>query len=233
MLNRHRGRHELLCARVSSGHGLVRRDVVEKRCSRDVEQATRDRRAEVENAIVIAGRSADEHVLQHLFDSPGRAAVTNEIGSELAVAGAAEWHVVAQDFDFPAVLFDDGEGIMGGGRLDRVVEFDVGNFCPTYDFFLSFSSELVPGVEIVKILLDDYVASAGESWILVPDEDGICGRAAYGIFGAVHKAEHIAFVEIAEAVNFVGYGYCIVEPSHDLHGELETEIHMLGADVKN
>src|SRR5215469_18673379 len=117
VFNRRRGRRELLRARGSSGHGLVRGDIVEERCGRNEEQTSRHRSAEVENTIVISGRTADEHVFQHLFDGPGRAAVANEIGAELAVAWTAEWHVVAKDFDFPAVFFDDGEGIMGGGRF--------------------------------------------------------------------------------------------------------------------
>ena len=65
------------------------------------------------------------------------------------------------------------------------------------------------------------------------NEDGIGGRTACGIFGAVHEAEEIAFVEIAEAVDFVGGGDGAFEARHDLHGELETEIHVLSADVKD
>ena len=42
-----------------------------------------------------------------------RAAVADEIGAELAVARAAEGHVIAEDFDFSAVLFDDSEGVVG------------------------------------------------------------------------------------------------------------------------
>ncbi len=122
---------------------------------------------------------------------------------------------------------------MGGGGLDGVVEFDVGNLLAADDFLLGFSGKLVPGVEIVKILLHDDVASAGESGVLVADEDGVCGRAARRIFRAVHKPEHIAFIEIAKAVNFVGYSNGVLEASHDLHGKLETEIHALGADVKD
>ena len=121
----------------------------------------------------------------------------------------------------------------GGGGLDGVVEFDVGDFGAANDFFLGFGRELVPGVEIVKILLDDDVASAGESGIFLADEDGIGGRAACGIFGAVHEAEQIAFIEVAEAVDFVGSGDGASKASHDLRRELKTEIHALGADVKD
>ena len=136
--------------------------------------------AEVEDAIVIAGRPADEHVLEHLLDGARRAAVADEIGAELAVAGPAEGHVVAEDFDFFAVFFDDGERVVRGGGLHGVVELDVGDFSAADDFFLGFGGELVPGVEIVKILLHDDVASAGEGGIFVANEDGIGSRAAVG-----------------------------------------------------
>ena len=85
----------------------------------------------------------------------------------------------------------------------------------------------------MKVLLDDDVASTGESGVFIANEDGIGGSAARGVFGAVHEAEEIAFVEVAEAVDFVGGGDGAFEASHDLRGELETEIHALGADVKD
>jgi len=213
--------------------GLVGGDAVQKRGGRDEEQTPSDRSAEVEDAIVIIWRAADEHVLKHLFDGPGRAAVADEIGAELALARAAEWHVVAEDFDFPAVFFDDCEGVVGRSGLDGVVEFDVGYFCAANDFFLGFGGELVPRIEVVKILLDDHVASTGESRIFVANVDSIGGRAASGIFRAVHEAEEITVVEIAEAVDFVGGSDGSLEASKDLRGQFETEIHALGADVKH
>ena len=65
-------------------------------------------------------------------------AVADEIGPELAVAWPPEWHVVTKDFDFRAVFFDDGEGIVGGSWFHGVVEFDVGNLFAPDDSFLSF-----------------------------------------------------------------------------------------------
>jgi hypothetical protein len=85
----------------------------------------------------------------------------------------------------------------------------------------------------VKILLDDDVASAGESGVFVANEDSVGGRAACGIFGAVHKAEEIALVEVAETLNFVGSGDGAFEARQDLRGKFETKIHMLGANVKH
>src|SRR5215831_6454481 len=162
--------------------GPVGGDVVEKGGGRDEIQVSCHRSAEVEDAIVIAGRAADEHVLKHLFDGSRRAAVTDEIGAELAAAGAAEWHVVAKDLDFPAVFFDYSEGIVGGGGFDGVVELDVGHFGAPDNFFLGLGGDAVPGVEIVEIFLDDDVAAAGESGIFVADEDGIGGSVARRVF---------------------------------------------------
>ena len=85
----------------------------------------------------------------------------------------------------------------------------------------------------MKILLDDDVASAGESRIFVANKDSIGGRAAGGIFCAVYEAKEIAVVEVAEAVDFIDGGDGAPEASQDLRSELEAEIHALGADVKH
>jgi len=149
------------------------------------------------------------------------------------MARAAEGHVVAKDFDFPSVLFDGVKGVVSGGGFNGVIEFDVGNFCAADDFFLGFGGKLVPGIEIVKILLDNHVASAGKRRIFIANEDGIDGRATRGIFGPVDEAKEITFVEVAKAVDFVGGGDGAFEASHDLRGQLETKVHVLGADMKD
>lgn len=58
---------------------------------------------------MVAGRTADEHVHEHLLDAPWRARVTDETGTEFALGGIAERHVVAQDLQFLAVLLDRGQ----------------------------------------------------------------------------------------------------------------------------
>src|SRR5215469_2377601 len=232
-LSRRRGHRELFRVGRCSLRRLVGGHVVEERCGGNEEQTSGDGCAEVEDAIVITGRAADEHVFKHLFDGAGRATVADEIGTELSMTRAAEGHVVAKDFDFPTAFFDDGEGVMGGRGLHRVSEFDVGDLGAADDFFLRFDGDLVPLIQIVKILLHDDVASTCESGIFVANKDSIGGRAAGGIFRAIHEAEEIAIVEVAEAVNFVAGRDGAFEASHDLRGELETKIHTLGADMKH
>src|SRR3984893_18579432 len=99
---------------------LCRRPVrVEKRRRRDEKQVTGDRPAEVENAVVIARRPADEHVLQHQFDGSRRTAVADEIGPELNLPDPTKGHVVANDLNLLAVLDDRVERIVRRTRPDR------------------------------------------------------------------------------------------------------------------
>src|SRR3974390_1939452 len=100
------------------GRWLIGSDIVEERGGWDKEQISRDRGAEIEDVVVIAGRAADEHIFQHLLDGAWRTAVADEVGAEFAVAWAAERHVVAKNFDFYTVFFDDGKSVVGGGRFD-------------------------------------------------------------------------------------------------------------------
>src|ERR1700730_737745 len=95
------------------------RDLVEKRRRRHEEQVTGDGPAEVENAVVIARRPTDEHVLQHQFDSSRRTAVADEIGPELALPDPTKGHVVANDLNLLAVLDDRVERIVRRTRPDR------------------------------------------------------------------------------------------------------------------
>src|SRR5262249_1557638 len=152
-------RRKLLCVKGCSLRWLVGRDAVKESGGRGEEKTPGDRRAEVEGAIVITGRAANEHVFKHFFDGTGGGAVAGGIGAELSMARVAEGHVVAKDFDFLTVFFDDCKGVVGGRGLHGLIEFDVGYFCATDNSFLGFGGELVPGIEIVKILLDDDVAS--------------------------------------------------------------------------
>src|SRR5579863_5399689 len=85
----------------------------------------------------------------------------------------------------------------------------------------------------MKVLLDDDVAPTGECRIFVVNEYGIGSRAACGIFGAVHKAKDITFVEVSKTVHFIGGADRLVQPSHDLRSEFKTQIHPLGANVKD
>src|SRR5262249_24036358 len=84
----------------------VGRHLVEKRRRRHEEQVTGDGPAVVENAVVIARRPTDEHVFKHLLDRARRAAVADEVSTELALASLSERHVVADDFDLLALLYN-------------------------------------------------------------------------------------------------------------------------------
>src|SRR5271170_2727268 len=107
-----------------SWRGLVVPDVLQERCGRSEEEIPGYCTAEIQQSIVVAGRPADEHILEHLLDRSGRTRVANEIGAELALRGAAERHVVAENLLLLSALNDRGQRIMGGRRLDGVVELD-------------------------------------------------------------------------------------------------------------
>src|SRR5271155_1850700 len=80
--------------------GLVVADRLQKCYGRSKKQVSSDGAAEIQQPVVISGRPADEHVLEHLLDGTGRTAVANEVGAEFALPGPAEGHVVAQNLDF-------------------------------------------------------------------------------------------------------------------------------------
>src|SRR5580704_699795 len=105
--------------------GLVVPDVLQERRGRSEEQIPGYGAAEIQQSIVVACRPTDEHILQHLLDRSRRTRVANEIGAELALRGAAERHVVAEDLLLPSALNDRSQRIVGGRRLDGVVELDV------------------------------------------------------------------------------------------------------------
>src|SRR5271165_2557324 len=66
------------------GGGTVRRHFLEESRGRHEEKVAGHCPAEVEQPVVIARRTADEHVLEHLLDGARRPAVADEIGAELA-----------------------------------------------------------------------------------------------------------------------------------------------------
>src|SRR2546426_5477483 len=71
------------------------------------EEAAGDRPTEIEQAIVVARRTANEHILQHLFDRARRARIADEIGPELSARNVTKRHIVAEDLDLFAVLLED------------------------------------------------------------------------------------------------------------------------------
>ena len=92
------------------------------------EQSTGDRGGEVQDAVGVAGRITEEHVVQHLFGHRRRARVADEVGAEFALAEFAERHVVSHDLELSAVVVgDDVERDMCVRRLVIVAELDVFN----------------------------------------------------------------------------------------------------------
>src|SRR5208282_6044814 len=175
--------------------GLVFGDVLQKRRRRHKEQVSGHGAAEVEQPVVVAGRPADEHVLEHPFDGAGRAAVADKISAKFAMAWPAERHVVTKNLDLFPVLDDCGERVVCRGGLDRIVQFDIGKLGAADDAFLRFGGECVPGAKIVEIFLHDDIAATGKVSILVADYYGVSRRRAPGIFCAVDETHKISVVE--------------------------------------
>ena len=144
--------------------------------------------AEVEQPIIIAGRLADEHVLDHLLGHPRGAAIADEIGAVFAVSDLAERHVVADDLEFLPVLGDRRQRIVRRGRLDRVVEFDIGELGAADDALLRLGRQRVPSGKVVQVFLRDHVAAAGEDGILLADQHGLDHLKAPRVLGAVDEA---------------------------------------------
>src|SRR5260370_36523458 len=116
-----------------------RREGFQEAQGRHKEEVPGDRATEVQQAIVVAWRPTDEHVLQHLLRPLWRARVADEVGPVLAMRRVTEWHVVANDLDLLPILVDRGQGVMRRGRLDGVVQFDIGELRAADDFLLRFS----------------------------------------------------------------------------------------------
>ena len=121
---------------------------------------------------------------------------------------------------------------MRRGRLDGVVQFDVGELGAADDALLRLRRQRIPAVEIVEIFLHDDVAAAGECRVLRADQHGVDHRLAARIFRAVDEAQEIAIIEVAEAVHLVDRRNRVSDPRHDLRRQLEAQIHALGADVE-
>src|ERR1700761_2404062 len=121
------------------------------------------RRGEIQDPIICALWIAYEHALQHFLDHPQVAGIADKIRTELVMAGAAEWHVVAQDVLFVAVCVDDrGERLVRLARSGIVVELDIVQLSATDGFLLQRGRSPAPGSEIMQIFLYHDVAAASE-----------------------------------------------------------------------
>src|ERR1700724_777250 len=84
------GRRRVYDDRGSHRYGLVVSHAFQKCYGRSKQHVSRDSAAEIEQAVIVAGRPAHEHVFEHLFDSAGRTAVADEICAKFTVPGSAE-----------------------------------------------------------------------------------------------------------------------------------------------
>jgi hypothetical protein len=74
--------------------------------------------------------------------------------------------------------------------------------------------------------------AAGEVRILVADQHGRPRHRPRRVLTAVDETEQVARVEVAEAVDLVLDRDDAGQPLHDLGGQLEAQVHPLGADVE-
>ncbi|SOY97263.1 hypothetical protein CBM2599_B51009 [Cupriavidus taiwanensis] len=198
----------------------------------DKEQAAGDSPAEIEQPVVVAGRPADEHVLEHLLDRGRRAGVGDEVGAEFARTGAAKHHVVAQDLDFLPVVVERGQRAVRVRWLDTGVQLDVRQLPAADDQFLRLDRQRVPPGHVVQVLLHHDVAAAGEPGVFFPDHREARGFAAGRIFCAVHETDHRAHVEVAKAMHLVDHPHRVAQLAEQLRGQLEAKVHRFGADVQ-
>src|SRR5579862_2343296 len=142
--------------------GLILSHTVQKSCGWYEEKVSGDGAAEVEQAVVVAGRAADEHIHQHLLDGARGTAIADEIGAKFAVGRPAEGHVVAENLDLFSVLNDGGESAVRGSGLDGIVQLDIGKFSAADDALLGLGGDRIPCVKVVKIFLHDDITTTGE-----------------------------------------------------------------------
>jgi hypothetical protein len=71
------------------------------------EQRSGDGRGNVENVIVIAGRVADEHVVEHQLGHRRVLGVADVVGAVFTCSGITEHHVVTENVLLHAVVVND------------------------------------------------------------------------------------------------------------------------------
>src|ERR1700687_187438 len=180
---------------------LARNEGLQQVQGRDEEEVTGQGAAEVQQTIVVTGRAAHEHVLQHLLDRARRARVADEVGGELPSGNIAEWHVVAENLGLFPVLDQDGQRVVRRAGLDGVVQLDVRQLGATDDPLLRLDGQGVPGGHVVDVLLHDDVTAAREAGVLVTDQGRVRRGLIRRVLGPVDEADQVANVEVLAAMS--------------------------------
>ena len=154
--------------------------------------------------VGVAGRVADEHVVQHPFGDRGGPRVADVIRAELVLTHLAERHVVPHDLQLVAVVvLDHVQRQVRVRRLDVVVEFDVVEFGAPDDPFLLFGGQRVPRTRSCRYFCTCACATAAKSgssspiWVALRANappvlgavDGPSGRVVEEL-EAVHLVDH-------------------------------------------
>ena len=207
--------------------------VVEEVGRRREEQAAGDGRGEIEDAVGVARRLADEHADQHPLGHARRGRVGDVVGAELPAPHLAERHVGSDDLPLGSVGLHDGvHGHVRVDRLDLVRHLDVGELVAADHLLLLLGAQGVPEVQRVHVLLHDDVTAAGEGRIGVADQGRYLLRLADRVLGAVDEAHQVPLVEVPEAVYLVHHGGRAGQLGHGLGRELEAHVHPFVPDME-
>src|SRR5258708_34405505 len=109
--------------------------------------------AEVEQSVIVAGRPANEHILEHLLDSAWRTAIANEIGTKLTLRRAPERHVVPQDLDLFPALDNRCQPAGRRGWFDGIIQLNIRKLVPANETFLCYRGTGIPSLQIATILV--------------------------------------------------------------------------------
>ncbi|MNG92360.1 hypothetical protein D3C79_512930 [compost metagenome] len=96
---------------------------------------------------------------------------------------------------------------------------------------LLFNGQCIPTFHIMQILLHQGVTAAGKGAVFITHHGEVDGSVAFGVFGAVDKADHGALIEITETLNFIHDGDGIAELIQQLGRQLKAQIHFFGTNV--
>src|SRR5213594_2044787 len=144
----------------------------------------------------------------------------------------SERHVVPEYLHLSSILNYLRERVVGESRLDALAQLDVSQLRSTNNMLLLFRRKPIPTSEIMKIFLDDNVATASERRVLICYESGVYSGLSLWVLSPVDEPDKVAAVKISEPVNLVYRTDCESQPSHYLRCELETEVHPLSTNMK-